>query len=187
MNGTYDDPFEMYDLYHHPDVAAEYGRYMAAFARMENCVYFLFSRMLGERKPHIRNAQAILGHIQSFGLKLTIIESYLPYSGLQERERQDAEAAIGIARECNKFRNSLAHGMFLLSGEELHLHPYAFEYKKTKPEPIDAETIRDRREYDVERAYIMFRDLGFGRALPPNFPDRAPTLVPPKKTASRKR
>lgn len=89
MSGTFDKPWKLYTLERHPEVAREYGRYMAAFSNVGAMVYILFAKMLGDASKLAR-AQAVLSHVQSFSLKLTTVENYLPHSVLDEQQKVDA-------------------------------------------------------------------------------------------------
>jgi hypothetical protein len=128
----------MDSLHAHPKLAESVGQFMATFAGTERLLWFLYGAILGNSETA---ARALLGHIESFSIKLTAIENYLPHSSLSLYKRRSAEEFLGTARECNTFRNSLAHGLYLSNeaGTKVELLSYATSTGR-KPKQVQLTT-----------------------------------------------
>ncbi|PTE08210.1 hypothetical protein [Mesorhizobium helmanticense] len=180
------DTWVITDLEKHQDVALEYGLYMAEFSRMESQFYWLFSKLLNREAKSFGNAQAILGHIQSFSTKLDTISNYLPYARLVPLQKREISAAIALARKSNTFRNSTAHGLFCLKDGTLHLWPYAFETtRKTLARPFSAAIIAEERLESLNVVLSMLECLLGGRPLPNGAIERIEEHL--QKTPSRQK
>lgn len=178
MSGSASDPWQLYDLEENREVAMEFGLYMAAFAVIETYTYDLFSRMLGGDGSTIGNAQVILKHNQSFGQRLKVIRGYLDFSTIAHDARPTYLAAIGIIEECNAYRNTLVHGVFVRnSTKKVFLSRRAFEDGKNPThDPISEIDIREHRLQDLERGLSILELLAAGRSIPKNIP-LDPTVV----------
>lgn len=109
------DPQEPYtswmdSLHAFPKLAEGVGQFMAAFASLERFLWELYGEILGANG---NAAIAMLGHIESFAIKLTAIENFLPYCALTDQAKGQAATALERARGINTFRNTLAHGIYL--------------------------------------------------------------------------
>lgn len=100
----------MDSLHAFPKLAEGVGQFMASFASLERFLWELYGKILG---THGDGAIAMLGHIESFSIKLTAMQNYLPYCQLAARELNSAAHFLDTARECNTFRNALAHGLYV--------------------------------------------------------------------------
>jgi hypothetical protein len=114
----------MDSLHAFPKLAESVGQYMASFAALEMLLWCLYGKVVNS---NMDGAMAMLGHIESFALKLTAIENFVIYSGLSDEHKKAAREFFVIARECNAFRNSLAHGLYLSDddGTRVELVSYA--------------------------------------------------------------
>jgi hypothetical protein len=94
----------------YPDVATEIGIFIAAYAGLELALWHVFAQVLGREDP---NASVdLLGHIQSFSLRLDAIERFLPHSPDKKKLEKTAADIISKARDINKFRIDLVHGLY---------------------------------------------------------------------------
>jgi hypothetical protein len=108
-------PSWMDSLHAFPDLAQHVGQFVAAFATMERMIWFLYGKVLGSNDE---GAIAMFGHIESFGIKLTAIQNFVPHSAhIAPEEKSDFYNLLEAARKVNAFRNSLAHGIYLSDNE----------------------------------------------------------------------
>lgn len=115
----------MDSLHAFPELAQHVGQFVAAFATMERMIWCLYGKALGSDDD---GAIAMLGHIESFAIKLTAIQNFLAYSRhITDDERRDFYDFLETARASNAFRNSLAHGIYLSddAGTKVELLAYA--------------------------------------------------------------
>ena len=143
------------NLEKHPDVARAYGNYMAAFACLEQDLWLVFASILD---TDYLGATRLLGHLQSFTVKIEAIENFAPHAKtLKPAGKKGVDVIFSIAREANAFRNKLAHGVF---GEDLKgnlvLSPFfGSTSRKGSVLRISAKTIDDRRTLDIERLMLL--------------------------------
>jgi hypothetical protein len=97
-------------LHAFPKLAEGVGQFMATFAALEALLWEMYGQILGSKGAA---AMAMLGHIESFAIKLTAIENFLPFAPIDEEKRNAAQRYLGTVREINTFRNTLAHGLYL--------------------------------------------------------------------------
>jgi hypothetical protein len=122
-----DDPALWMDSLHaFPDLAQQIGQFTAAFASLEHLLWSLYGLILCGAGTD-RQAIALLGHIDSFTIKLTAILNFLPYSFINPGQQTVARKLLERARQCNIFRNALAHGLYLSDdqGTRVELLSYA--------------------------------------------------------------
>jgi hypothetical protein len=115
----------MDSLHAFPELAQHVGQFVAAFATMERMIWCLYGKALGSDDD---GAIAMLGHIESFSIKLTAIEKFLPHSPhITPDQRKAFGGFLDSARAANAFRNSLAHGIYLSDedGTKVELLTYA--------------------------------------------------------------
>src|SRR5208282_6305282 len=107
-----DEPYTswMDSLHAFPRLAEGIGQFMASFASLERLLYELYGKILGNKGDA---AIAMLGHIESFSIKLTAMENFLPYCPLDAEKLNIVAKFLGRARDINTFRNTLAHGIYL--------------------------------------------------------------------------
>jgi hypothetical protein len=116
-----------------PLLAERVGNYTACFAMMETALWLLYARVLG---CNTDGALALLGHIESFSIKLTAIESFLPHSALSQDIKERCSEIFRTARECNAFRNKLAHGIYSTNAaaDRVILAAFAMSTSRSKVE-----------------------------------------------------
>jgi hypothetical protein len=100
----------VYDLEQHPEIAAKVGVFTARFAALEQILWKLYGIVLGS--PDERGAMVLLGGLQSFTVKLDAIERYATYR-FDKDKAEKYKALFKLAKEINRFRNELAHGLYM--------------------------------------------------------------------------
>lgn len=167
------------DLDRFPDVATALGHYMAAFGCLEQDLWLFFSVVLSTDYP---GAVSLLGHLQSLNTKIEAVENFIPHAkNLKPPAKKSFPDLIAIAKECNGFRNKLAHGVFSVDHNGvLHLTPYlGSTARKSQTKKITAKTIEDRRNLDIARLMTLLdcvkRDVPFpaGILLTPTIVQRS--------------
>jgi hypothetical protein len=134
-----DEPYAswMDSLHAFPELAEHVGQFMASFAALEHLLWSLYGKMLGSTNN--RSAIALLGHIESFAIKLTAMKNFIPYCHLPQPQREMAATLFNQVREINAFRNSLAHGLYLSDekGTRVEILAYATSTdRKPKQSPL---------------------------------------------------
>jgi hypothetical protein len=127
----------MDSLHAFPDLAQHVGQFVAAFATMERMIWCLYGKVIGSDD---QGAIAMLGQIESFAIKLTAIQNFLPRSPhITLKERKHFYDFLEAARAINAFRNALAHGIYLSddNGTKVEILTYATSTgRKAKQFPL---------------------------------------------------
>jgi hypothetical protein len=121
------------NLQQFPEIARHVGLYTATFANAELPLWAIYSIILGMEDIE---AIMLLGDIQSFTVKLSAVErifvrrkdSFAPYAGI-------FETVFDLAKKVNKFRNKLAHGLYVTdeSKSKVYIHAHQSDPKRKHP------------------------------------------------------
>jgi hypothetical protein len=132
------------DLVAFPEIARLIGIYTAQFGRMELVLWHAYGLVLNMEEDE---AMILLGDLQSFAIKLTLVERYF----LQKRNDMLGNYSIKLifeqARIVNTFRNKIAHSQYLTDETNYKLFLQAFASDPNRVIPMSTLVDSDKPNF----------------------------------------